>query len=104
MPEQHARQVRATYRRYLSDGNYGTEGAELSLEWWVEADDDSHEDLEVADELLANARTLVLAKLRESDNPKVRAAVLPMRPPARPITPPNTAATVPDDGEESLPF
>lgn len=97
MPEDPARQVRATYRRYVSDGNYGTEGAELTLECWIEPDDDAHEDLTAADELLKHARDLVLLQLRRSTNPNVRNA-------ARTTTPPSTAATVPDDDEERLPF
>lgn len=100
MPEERARQVRATYKRSVSDGNFGTVGAEVSLEWFVENDDDSHYDLEVAQEMLKHARELVLGELRQSNSPNVRRAVGT----SRPIAPPSTAATVPDDDDESLPF
>ena len=101
MSEDHARQVRVTYRRYVSDGNYGTEGAEVSLEFWVEPEDaELGDDVEAADELLLAAHNIVLNRLRASDNPTVRRAVQALRP----TTPPDTAATVPDDDEERLPF
>ena len=99
MSESHDRQVRVTYRRYLSDGNYGTEGAEVSLEFWVEAADaDMGDDVEAADDLLRAARDIVLNRLRSSDNPYVRKSAS-----VRTTTPPSTAATVPGDDEE-LPF
>lgn len=101
MPEsERTRQVRVTYRRYVSDGNYGTEGFEVSLDWFIEDMDSSHDDLEAADEMMRNARDLVLAKLLDSNNPNVRRNAVP-----RTTTSPSTAATVPsDDDEESLPF
>ena len=92
--------MRATYRRYVSDGNFGTEGAEVTLEWFIDdAEESSHEDLEAADEMLRQARDIVLNRLRSSTNANVRMAAGP-----RPTTPPSTAATVPDDDEERLPF
>jgi hypothetical protein len=95
-----ARQVRVTYRRFVSDGNYGTEGAEVSLEFWVEPEGaDMGDDVEAADDLLNTARNLVLNRLRSSNNANVRMAVTP-----RTTTPPSTAATVPSDDEERLPF
>ena len=33
MPEYPPRRVAVNYRRQVSDGNYGTEAAEVSLEW-----------------------------------------------------------------------
>jgi hypothetical protein len=65
---------RVTYRRYVSDGNYGTEGAEVSLEVTVSesGDDWSEESVEAT---LESAKRLVYAKLAESPSYAVRRAV-----------------------------
>jgi len=94
--ESKQRTVGVSYRRQVSDGSYGTEAAEVSLQWFIDDDDDSHTDLEFAHEMLENARDLVLDQLRGSLNANVRKAV------NRPIAPPRTAATVPDDDDFPL--
>jgi hypothetical protein len=64
---------RVTYRRYVSDGNYGTEGAEVSLEVPLgEVYDLSGEPVE---SMLEQAKQLVYAKLAESPSYAVRRAV-----------------------------
>jgi len=92
------RTVAVTYRRQVSDGNYGTESAEVHLEWFVDDDNDSHADLEFAQEMLSNATDIALNHLRGSLNRNVRQAVSP----PRPIAPPRTAATV--GGGDEAPF
>ena len=91
------RSVTVSYRRQVSDGNYGTEAAECSLQWFIEDDNDSHVDLEIGHEMLNNARDLVLDQLRGSLNANVRKAV------TRSIAPVGTAVTVRTGGED-LPF
>lgn len=98
MAEDRNRQVRVTYRRYVSDSNYGTEGAEVSLEWYLDGQD-GKEDSELADEMLAQAHDLVHARLRRSLNSQVRRAVT-----KQPTASLGTAATVPSEDEEALPF
>jgi len=87
------RTVHVSYRRQVSDGSYGTEAAEVSLEWFIDDDNDSHVDLEFAHEMLSNARDIVLDQLRASLNPNVRRAV------TRSMASARTAATVPADDE-----
>lgn len=97
MPDQPQRSVSVAYRRQVSDGSYGTESAEVNLQWFLDDDDDSHTDLEFAQDMLQSAREIVLTHLRGSLSQNVRKAV------TRSIAPARTAATVPTDGEE-LPF
>jgi len=92
--ESQQRTVSVVYRRQVSDGNYGTEAAEVSLQWFVDEDNDSHVDLEFAHEMLNNARDIVLNQLRGSLSAAVKRAVT-----RAPIASPRTAATVPDDDE-----
>jgi len=94
MPEYPPRRVAVNYRRQVSDGNYGTEAAEVSLEWHVDGADDSHFDLEVAGEMLRNAHEVVLAQLHNSESIAVRKATA-----LRTTAPARTAATVPADDE-----
>ena len=97
MPEHPPRRVGVNYRRQVSDGNYGTEACEVSLEWYVESSDDATYDQEAAQEMLVQAREIVLAQLRGSHNTSVRKAVGP-----RTTAPTSTAVTVPADDE--IPF
>lgn len=95
MPE---RRVCGSYKRSISDGNYGTEGAEVTFEWTLEGDDNEADEL--AEHLLNTACGLVLNQLRRSLSTNVRRAVSP----ARSIAPTRPAATDPADDEENLPF
>lgn len=97
MPEYPQRRVAVNYRRQVSDGNYGTEAAEVSMEWHVDGSDDSHFDQEVASEMLRNAHEVVHFQLRNSLNISVRKATA-----ERTTAPARTAATVPADDEESF--
>lgn len=98
MPEHPPRRVGVNYRRQVSDGNYGTEACEVSLEWYVEFEDDAHLDQEAAQEMLSQAREIVLAQLRGSNNVSVRAAVM-LGP--RTTAPARSAAAVPADDDET---
>ena len=98
------RTVSVSYRRQVSDGNYGTEAAEVSLQWFIDEDNDSDTDLQFASEMIASARDVVLTQLRASLSQAVRKAVTRShQPPQGSIAPARTAATVPTDGED-LPF
>lgn len=93
------RLVHVSYRRQVSDGNYGTESAEAYLEWYIGADeDDPHLDYEIAQEMLGQAHNIVHAQLGNSRSATVRRVVEP-----RTTAPPKTAATLSDD-IEPLPF
>ena len=100
--ETQQRTVSVSYRRQVSDGNYGTEAAECNLQWFIDDDNDSNTDQEFAQEMLRQARDIVLAHLRGSLSPNIRRAVTHRAPPES-IAPARTAATVPADGED-LPF
>lgn len=92
--QERARQVRVTYRRAISDGNYGTESAEVSLDWFIADEADTHEDLDAAQEMLGQARDVVMRQLSHSDSITIRKAITP-----RQTAPARTAATVPTDNE-----
>lgn len=77
MPDKQQRNVHIVYRRQVSDGNYGTESAEVSLDWFVDNDENTTEDIAAAEEMLAQARDLVLAHLRGSLSENVKRAVSP---------------------------
>ena len=63
-----------TFRKQVSDGNYGTEAIEINLE----SDVDDELDLDYQVEALAmQARRLAHAELSRSPNPRVRQSVLP---------------------------
>jgi hypothetical protein len=64
------RVVRATFKKQVSDGNYGSETAEIVLEAEAEDDEDG-----VAHRLLLEARRLVHAELARSPQLNVRRAV-----------------------------
>ena len=98
MPELPQRHVVVSYRRQVSDGNFGTEAAEVSLDWWIDQDNDSEVDLDFASDMLNSATGLVLDRLRDSLSAKVRGAVT-----AHPTTPVRAAPTTPTE-DEDLPF
>ena len=79
MPDNQQRNVHVVYRRQVSDGNYGTESAEVSLDWFVDNDEATPEDLAAAEEMLAQARDVVLNHLRGSLSEHVRRSVTPPR-------------------------
>lgn len=83
------------FRKQVSDGNFGSEIAEVSLD----LEEDTFSDDDVA-ALLATARRMVHAELAQSPSPGVRRAVEYPRP--APV-----AATVgadDDEGSEDLPY
>lgn len=96
MAEMKQRTVHVSYKRVVGDGNFGSEAAEVGLEWFIDEDNNSSMDLEFAQEMLANARDLVLDHLHQSLNANVRRAV------TRSIAPARTAPTAQADDE--LPF
>jgi len=68
--------VRATFRKQVSDGNYGTEAAECTLEVDVEMTGDGGElAADVAAGLLAMCRRRVFDELRASPSAAVRRAL-----------------------------
>lgn len=69
------RRISASFRKQASDGNFGSEVAEVYLEWFNDDDDDSEEDDTIAQELLRRAREFVHAELAASPNQRVRATV-----------------------------
>jgi len=90
--------ARVTFRKQVSDGNYGTEAAEVSLEW-DSGIDDVEDTLKNAAALLVEARKLVHDELRKSSAWRVRDAVTPSELPAE------STGTLPDsDDPEDLPL
>ena len=71
------RLVRATFRKQLSDGNYGTEAAEITFEWYIDDTDGSEEDESAAEEMLKAARTYVHGELARSPAQRVRDVLQP---------------------------
>ncbi len=72
--ERIAHRFGVVFRKQVSDGNYGTEAVEISLE----SDVDESLDLDYQVEALAmQARRLVHAELERSPNARVRQALLP---------------------------
>jgi hypothetical protein len=63
--------VRVSFRKVVSDGNYGSEAAEVMLEYEVEA---GEEQTEFAEALLEQARARVHAELARSPSANVRRA------------------------------
>lgn len=64
--------VRVTFRKQISDGNYGSETAEVTLEYEVEP---GQEQTDYAESLLMQARHRVHAELMRSPSRAVRLAV-----------------------------
>lgn len=90
--------VRANFRRSVSDGNYGTEGAEVTLEIPVDYHFETLESVDhIAQELLKTARRLVTEELLNSPAPAVR-RTLQMQLQAMHASP--TAMSVPPDDED----
>jgi len=88
--------ARVVFRKQVSDGNYGTEAAEVALDVPLgEVYDLSEESVAVT---LATARRLVHEELAKSPSGNVRRALEPPRPPRL-----KDYATVPDDPED-LPY
>lgn len=87
MADKDKRLVRASYRKALSDGNYGTESAEVTLEWFIDDgyDGNSHEDLVAAEEMLKQASDIVHRQLKASFSKRIRQGAMAPAP---------TAATV----------
>ena len=63
------RSVLVTFRKQISDGNYGSETAEITLEAWVESDED--EEQAALGQLMA-ARRYVQAELARSPSAHIR--------------------------------
>jgi transglycosylase-like protein with SLT domain len=80
--------VRVTFRKSVSDGNYGSELAEASLEYDV---DPNEEQTDYAEALLMDARMRVHAELGRSPSEAVRRAVKAQQRPA-PVLPPEPDA------------
>lgn len=66
------RQIRVSFRKQVSDGNYGTEAAEVTLECFVHASISSQMDAPVAEDMLDEARQLVHRQLLHSPSLQVR--------------------------------
>lgn len=76
MTDQDWRQVKVTFRKAVSDGNYGTESAEVTLEDWVfNATGSGTLYSACAEELLKHARELVHAELLRSPSSRVRETI-----------------------------
>jgi hypothetical protein len=92
--------VRVSFRKQVSDGNYGTEAAEASIELEVKdvgEAEDVEDMLKVLEDLLKEMRQRVHAELLRSPSPAVRRAVEP-RPALAGV------ATEPDLDDPDLPF
>jgi hypothetical protein len=81
------------FRKQVSDGNYGTEAAEVSLDVSYAYDGPDWD--KVVRETLTDARRLVHEELGRSPSANVRRALEPPR---------VAAATGPSDDPEDLPF
>jgi hypothetical protein len=100
MSEVHDRQVRVTIRRQVSDGNYGTDAAEVTVEDWVEDDEDASY---AADGLLLEAQRLVYGQLARSSNSRVAAQFRTPAAATKVATGPVAAPADPDD-DSDMPF
>jgi len=88
---------RVVFRKQVSDGNYGTESAEVSFEYDL-PDDATSSDMVLAGWLI-NMRRLVHEELARSPAWRVRDAVTPSELPAE------STGTLPDsDDPEDLPY
>jgi hypothetical protein len=88
------RMVRVSFRKQVSDGNYGTEAAEVSLEWAMSETETVVDDHRTAAAMLEQARTLVQRELAMSPSANVR-RLFQTR-----TTAPSTAMRVPTDYED----
>jgi len=88
--------VRVAFRKQVSDGNYGTEAAEVAFEDYAYGPE---EQPEIARLLLVDARNAVHAELLRSHSPAVRRTV-PAEPPKPPDEDPEVViAWAPDEDE-----
>jgi hypothetical protein len=74
-----APRIRVSFKKQVSDGNYGSEVAEISFDQEIEPG----QEFEQGDALLQQARTHVHAELARSPSAAVRRALEPPR--ARPV-------------------
>ena len=86
------RQVRVSFRKQVSDGNYGTEAAEVTLEEWLEPDAEPELDEATARVLLESARAECHAELMRSPSARIRELFVPRAP---------SRMSVPDEPEDS---
>lgn len=93
--------ISVTFRKQVSDGNYGSELAEVTLTGAVEETEQVDGHLTSA-RLLESARASVHAELLRSPSTLVRRAVEQEQP--RPAPAPVTAASPSDSSLEDLPF
>jgi hypothetical protein len=70
--------IHVSFRKQVSDGNYGTEAAECSLEYELSPGQDG---MDCAQVLLSQARDRVHAELAHSPSPAVVRALQPPPPP-----------------------
>jgi len=92
--------ARVVFRKQVSDGNYGTEAAEVALD--VPVSEEYVYDLseETVAATLQAARRLVHAELARSPSASVRRALQP----PRPLSPAMVVPTDVDDDPEDLPY
>jgi hypothetical protein len=88
------RMVRVSFRKQVSDGNYGTEAAEVTLEWPMADCETVRDDDRTAARMLEEARELVQQELMQSPNANVRRLFQPR------TTAPSSAMRVPSDYED----
>ena len=89
-------EVGVTYRKQVSDGNYGTEAAEVHFSGMLESEENASD---MAENLLTAAAEVAYERLSVSLSPTVRRAVeLPKKPVAAPQPVPS------DDELEEIPF
>ena len=69
------RQVHVSFRKQVSDGAYGTEAAEVTLEDYVHPDAEAGVDTSIAELMLRQARSAVHVELARSPSTRVRAAL-----------------------------
>jgi hypothetical protein len=94
--------VRITFRKQVSDGNFGTEAAEVTFEDYAY---EPEEQTEIARLLLVEARTAVHAELNHSPSPAVRRTVpVDQPPPPKPTDADPEVVIAWSSDEEELPL
>lgn len=95
------REVRVTVRKQVSDGNYGTEAVEVTLQEWLTDEYDVDEDDLVAASLTMRARRMVQTELDRSPSFRVRQSIKQLGDPVagqpRQGLQPVTSGAAPDD-------
>ena len=71
------RLARVSFRKQVSDGNYGTEAAEVTLEWYVAAGAGVEDEQLDVTTMLVDARDLVHGELSRSPSQRVRQSLQP---------------------------